>query len=497
MKTKVLSLVLLTALLLTFIVSCGGESGSTAPTETTAAGETTAAEEAAAETTAAPITYRDANLPEKDYGGYNFRIVSRWVNDYIWWYLGTEAQNGEVLNDAVYERNAAIEEAYNVKITEDRNTDAQNFYNKSISAGDDAFDVGFSALSTTFTMGISGQVIDLYSVPYIDLTRDWWDQKLKNDMTVKGHLFFESGDISPNQDIRTYGMVFNKDLCKKLALDYPYDMVRDGKWTLDTFSTYVKGVNQDINGDGVMDYEDRWGFFSETVTSCMFFISSKGRIAEVNKDGLIETNIQSEQNVQRLTKALELMTNQETTLWANPYVASHDNSWSAASAWYAEGNALIRSSVIEPIPRDYRTMETDFGVLPFPKYNEAQDEYYSLTSPGAQVIFIPMTVSDVERCGIILEALSAQSVSTVSPAFYDVCLNGKYIRDEESADMLDIIFDGKVYDVGYLLSIGSISSKVTALEKEYSTDVVSMLASIESAMQAKIDEYNQKFSELN
>ena len=51
---------------------------------------------------------------------------------------------------------------------------------------------------------------------------------------------------------------------------------------------------------------------------------------------------------------------------------------------------------------------------------------------------MPTNASDPERTEIILEALSAESRYTVQPAYYDISLKGKYIRDEECADMLDI-----------------------------------------------------------
>jgi len=99
-----------------------------------------------------------------------------------------------------------------------------------------------------------------------------------------------------------------------------------------------------------------------------------------------------------------------------------------------------------------------------------------------------VTVTDPDRSALIVEAMAAESVETVRPAFYDVCLTGKYVRDDESSDMIEIILDNKVYDLGYIFNIGSFRSTLQNLEKAYSSDVASAITSIESKMQQALDD---------
>ncbi len=499
MKTKLISLALLAALLLTFFASCGGEGGPAAPSDTTAAGETTNAGGDAAETTAAKISYLDANLPEADYNGYAFRFIqTEPTYDNPWWRIVIPEINGEVLNDAIYTRNKTIEEAFNVAfgVTYYADNSATTAAaKKSISAGDDAFDVIYVHFQSTNSLVQEGMLLDLNTVDNLDLSRDWWDQNMIESLEINGRMMYATGDISPLMNLRSYAMVINKDMCAELGMEAPYQIVRDGQWTAERFTGYVKGVNQDVNGDGKMDYEDRWGFFSENYTSTMMYISFGGRIIAPDGKGGLSYTANNEKNVGRMTRALGLIIDKETTLWANPLVAQNGNSWKAASEWYAAGNALIRSSTFENVPRDYRTMESDFGVLPFPKYDEAQEEYFTTASDGGSVISVPVTVSDAGRAGLILEALAAESVETVTKALYDVCLNGKYIRDNDSAEMIDIIFNGKVYDIGYMLDLGSFRTMLKNLETAYSTDVVSTLAANETKITDALTKYLAAFAD--
>jgi len=490
MNKRITSLALLLASLIITTASCGGADTGSNQADTTAAGGDQAAETTAAETER--ISYKSANLPEKDFEGYNIRFrTPKPSYDNAWWYIDTETENGEILNDAIYERNATIEDAFNVEITcaySDTTDKYRDDLKNAISAGDDLCDIAFGPLDRTNPLFLADMLIDLNTVDHINFEQPWWDQGFVESFTINNKLFFGSGDISSVMDLRTYAMVFNKDLADKLGYDYPYEAVRDNKWTREYFLSYVKGVNSDVNGDGQMNYDDRWGYFSENQCSAMLAVSFDAHIAELDENGKLVTKLLEERNLSRLSAAMEIIIDKEATIWANPLVQENGNSWPVASKWFAEGGALIRSASFETVPRDYRTMEQDFGIIPFPKYDEAQENYRTVTAQTGNIVALPVTVNDPDRAALILEAMAAESVETIKPAFYDVCLTGKYVRDDESSDMIEIILDNKVYDLGYIFNIASFRGTLQNLEKAYSADVASAITSIESAMQKALDE---------
>ena len=98
-------------------------------------------------------------------------------------------------------------------------------------------------------------------------------------------------------------------------------------------------------------------------------------------------------------------------------------------------------------------MEANFGILPLPKYDESQEQYFStMQYNNATVMCVPQTATNLERTGAVLEAWAAESVDTLTVAYYEITLKGKYSRDDESTAMLDLIFSTRVIDQGMLFN---------------------------------------------
>ncbi len=476
------------ALLLLCAVSCGS-SGDTEDTVTTAGGNDAAETNAVTEE---KISWKSTGIEKKNYEGRTFTFISEAItNDQAWYHMAPAETNGETLNDAMFNRNQTIADTFNIQFTEVSIASPHTEFKKAITAGDNTYDVGFLKIPGLFTMAQEGALVNWYDLPNVNLDAEWWDKSVIDQLTVQDQLYFCTGDISPATNVRVYSLVFNKDLCRELSLDLPYEAVLNGTWTIDLFNEYITNVNRDVNGDGVMDYEDRWGYFSQDGNSFMMFFGGGGRVVEINDDGKMEFVLNSDANISLATKAMEISIDASKTLMADPYVKAHGNSWAAASSWFAAGGSLMRSSVFEPVPRDYRSMDTDFGVLPYPKLDENQETYYTLAEQWSIMLSVP-TTADTEYVGTILEVLAAESVSTVSPAFYDVCLEGKSIRDNESVAVLDILFANKLFDYGLIVDeIAGFQTTMRGLESKKSTDVASTFAS----MTKKADKTIEKLSE--
>lgn len=138
-----------------------------------------------------------------------------------------------------------------------------------------------------------------------------------------------------------------------------------------------------------------------------------------------------------------------------------------------------------------RSMETDFGIIPYPKFDEEQERYYSRVSYYNAPI-VPVTNQNAEFTGALLEYFNYASSLTVIPAYRDTVLYGKVIRDEESSDMLDIIFDARVVDIGDTTLCGEIRDGIF---NSLFTNKNNNLSSKIPNMQTVVDKFVSKLPE--
>ena len=476
--------------LLTGILTACGNAANTDITQT----ESAAAEPD--ETTAGVINWESSGLERVDYGGIDFTIFANKDSyDNTWHKLDVAELNGDSLNDAIFNRNRKIEELYNINISVIESSTFANDAKNSIAAGDNAYSLFFAQLTQLVPLSQEGMLTNFYDVNNLSLDNEWWDQNLIEGLTYRDSLYVLNGDVSPSADTRIFVILFNKDMCDELNLEYPYQYVLDGSWTVDRLNEYITNVNYDVNGDAVMDYDDRWGFFTEYGVSYMMFFAGGGKITEKTEDGGLRLAFNHEKGINMAQKAIDIALDASKTCMANPYVAENGNSWPAATAWFANGGALFRSTALEPVPRDIRTLEVNFGILPFPKMSDDQERYYSLPAVLCNVISIPVT-ADPDMAGLILEALCVESVGSVKPAFYDTLLNGKIVRDDDSKEMLDIIFDSKVYDIGLYANIMNFKVTFENMVKDKKSDVASLFASNYESAQAQLEKLCEQYDEL-
>ena len=148
------------------------------------------------------------------------------------------------------------------------------------------------------------------------------------------------------------------------------------------------------------------------------------------------------------------------------------------------------------VPR-YRDMESDFGILPYPKFSETQDDYYSTIFPYiSQFICVPVVQNDISRIATVTEALGYYGEQIVKPAYYDVSLKGQAARDAESLDMLDIIFENLVYDIGYYYQVGPYNKQLIYMLRESDSNFASRYEAYRPAAETQISNINKAFSSI-
>ena len=107
----------------------------------------------------------------------------------------------------------------------------------------------------------------------------------------------------------------------------------------------------------------------------------------------------------------------------------------------------------------FRDYETDYGIVPLPKYDEMQQSYCSFANVSAMTaVVIPksLSVEKLQNTGTFIEAMTALSHYKSIPEAYDATLLSRETRDEDSVEMLRIISEGLMLDLGAVYNIGGL-----------------------------------------
>ena len=494
MRNKRILCAILAAMLLAgfALTSCGNERG----TETTPGGANTDTEtETETETeTKATMATTAAQYTGRDYGGYAVRIADRDAQgDWDTFDVYAEEITGEVINDAVYSRNTKMEELLNIKIEERSFADPTGSTKTSITAGSDDFDMITDGLNSLSTLSTGGLLLDYNTISTIHPENEWWDQAMYRDLSVLNHVYFMTGDISVMDNYGTWCYLFNKDMVSDLGLENPYTLVNEGKWTIDKFRELSADVSTDLNGDGVMDQADQYGLSTTPDTVYGLFYSCGGRFIEKDADDLPVFSVDVDKCSSILEKTGSIMADRNATLLSS-LIKGETNPIVTIQNCFIEGRSLFYGEVMFHVNR-LREMADDFGIIPMPKYDEAQAQYVTYTNPAGLMLVIPKTTADVGCTGAVLEAMASLSHTTLTPAYYDNALKGKFARDNDSGAMLDLIFENRVYDLTQIYGWGSMPSSYNALALKGSSDLASLIAQKQSAIDTSIEKFVAAFTE--
>ena len=453
------------------LVACGQSAAS--QSEETAAAQTTAAE-----TEAVTTSMFSDSLGEMDFGGADFRIRTI-QNLNVHSYVDVTEPSADVFDQALYERNRAIEERFNIVIRETVAEDNASLFRKLIMAGDDAFEMGTLRCTDALTFWEDELIYDISVLPHLDLSKSYWAGKLNDSISIGGYQYTAIGDYDINVLDLTFAMVFNKQLIADNDLDSPYALVNDGKWTMDAMLSMMTAVTSDLNGDGAMDENDRWGYLAAGKMVLPGFWIGAGEMSILkDADDRPYINMTSDRFNAVFSRIFEITYDAQTRYATKKVDADVPTEHIPI---FSENRALFMDTSLFHL-QSLRSMDTDFGILPYPKYDEAQEEYYSRVSYyWANVV--PVTNGNLDMTGAILEALNSASASTAVSAYYDIALKTKYSRDEESSKMLDLIFANRVVDIGDTILCADIRDGfISQMYEKNNRDLASQIAKKEKTI---------------
>ena len=482
---KIMSALLLVAILISVLAGCSGsEKGvedNNAPRPDSMGGSDDTLEEITGPSEFEP-------LEGVDYGGYKFRIMSPGpeirgasstlaaINE-----IAPEEETGDPINDSVYRRNREVEALYNIEIVPvflsgERDAVAQSAL-RSIKANDDAYDailtVGWNARTL---LTDRNNTYNLLEIPNLDLSKSWWAQKAVSELSIANQLHMVTGDISIFSPLTMNIFFMNKEMAENYELENAYDLVRQGKWTWDKLIEMCRQVSRDLDGDGAMTGSDMYGVFGEHA-SIRFAVQGSGeRITKKDENDIPYLAFNTENTVKAIDYILESILNKEIGIYINDYISQYGGDGTRTYNEFGfpkfqNGEILFFYYVLGKA-LDWRALEWDFGMLPFPKLSEQQSEYYTSTALWNEThLFVPATNQDIDRTGAVLDAMGYYSQKYMRPAVIDVTVINKAVRDDDSAEMVNLMLDTRTYDLGVVYNWGDIDGNVLFTSASSRTNV--------------------------
>ncbi|MBQ8509733.1 MAG: hypothetical protein IJ493_07495 [Clostridia bacterium] len=493
---KKLSLLLVIAMLAS-ITACGGTSNDIEDTTTAASTEA----EVTVDTSLRENT--PDNLPELDFKGETVTIFYR-ANQYAD-VVGGEEETGDLVNDAVFNRNRKVEERLNITLEyiayESDVTQFSNAVRSVVTAGDDAYDIIHHAQYEQAILAVEGMLVNLIDAPYIDYDQPWWATDYMDIIAIHPDYRYQLiGDFSTSRISSVSANFVNKRMLEDNfgSVDDFYQMILDGNWTFEVMRKYCTDVYKDLNSDGKAGYEDilgsavSWSSQSEHST-----FSAGAKYTERGADGYPQLIADQSRNVEIAEKLYQMVFETEGFYYDSDYKSQTGAQLNA----FKNGTMLFYVQQLGAASNYLREMNDPYGIIPRPKLDENQETYLALVHDGVSSYSVPVTNQNLDMACAVMEAIAAEGYRTVIPAYYEVALKVKYAQDDVSVQLIDLIYNNSttdfIYANNYVFSdagnLGTISRKlIQNKSKDYMSTYAGIQSKLEAAFETVFSEFKAK-----
>ena len=414
------------------------------------------------------------------------------------------SENGaDVIQDAAYNRVLAVNDLYNVDINAITTktsvaAEAQNDIEGQLGT----YDLILCEVTAIGALSIQHLLADLteYDGEELQLDAPWYNQNFVKNMSIGGRLFYVIGDFSIIDNEGITVIQYNMDLFDEYGLDNPYTMVYDGTWTIDAMHELCKGRVNDYDGSGSIDQYDEFGLISSYSNINSYITGGACFYAQKDEDDIPYLSINNSRTISILDAVLAMFYDASASRDFDAFTkdAAIPNSYEYSNKVFMEDRCLMRQVAMYRVTQT-RSMTSDFGFLPKPKFDASQDKYYHMYSSASPAVAVPSYVKTgrtVEGNVAVMEALSYYGRTILLYQYYDVVMKGRIARDQDSREMLDIIFDASYFDIGACNNFGNINSVFRSSAATGTNMFSSDYDAIKSAAESAIEEYVDSWSKF-
>lgn len=434
-------------------------------------------------------TPENPNLPAKDYGGYEFTFITNQGTAYNTGYLISDGEDYNVLDEAIDERNAIIQEKYKIVVKQMNVPDITTTVRTQVMGGVTEFDAILASCSNLATMAQDNLLMNLLDIELFDWDKSYWDSNSKEQLLIGNKLYFANCALN----IHTIGfcVFFNKQLIADYQLPSPYELMEKNEWTIDTWAEMVTSVSRDMDNNGVMTEFDQYGTLYEHHNPRMFLYASGVRATTNDENGYPRITLMDDgtKTVNIYEKLKQVFCNDACSYCmacANVDfdAAQYPHKYSYLRYLFTQDLYLFHYTS-EGAMSAFADMESEFGVVPFPKYDKTQEVYKTIYPYNNNLFALPSVYEDIERTATIIEDMNYVSSYTIVPTWFETLLQRRYARDSESEESLHILRNNCVYDLGLYYNFGQLRNELLDADPRQS-NISRNYARFEKAINASI-----------
>ncbi|MBE6657891.1 MAG: hypothetical protein E7604_05535 [Ruminococcaceae bacterium] len=437
--------------------------------------ETKAAEE---------LRYLDT-LESRDMEGFQYRIVAQ-HSETRPNFLISEEVTGEVVNDAIHTRDNALENRLNIELVRIPYADRgvlKSDVTKSLMANSDEYDLIITAFSDGInSMTTQNLLMDLTTIPHITLDSQYWNKSISDYMRFNGKQFFTSGPVSVSYLYTPTHVLVNRDLAKELQLPDMQELVMEGKWTIDMMASMMKDAAYDLNGDGNMKMpDDRFAAIWGHTFGNEMYLAAGLHAVQSDSSGNWTINIDDADSVDFILKCADLFSDKSKMLVFTGTNVDHYKV-------FTEGRLLFIDSTVANTIFYVRGMEQDFGILPIPVLNEGDPYLTECNTWLPSGIAVPITATDTERLGLIMETMAVYSYDYLLPAVAEKTL-GKVSHTNTDYQILTMTFNNASFELNTIMDFGGSSQLLRSACFGAVKNFASSYEKIHDAAQKALDDF--------
>lgn len=450
-------------------------------------------------------------VPADYLGNYNFNgktVGILYWSDYTMQEFEPTDDLSDSINKAIYSRNTAVEQRLGIKLQYDKtpgnDSKMDNYISKvksDFASAQVSYDMYATYSRVAPQLAYTGYTADLAKLEPLDFSKAWWPKALVSECTIGDQLYFCSGDISTNMLWMMIGTFFNKKLVDTYKLDAPYDLVKEGKWTIETLKTMTANVFEELDGEEGGTDGDFYGYAIFKTNIDALGTASGYSIIKRQSDGKLALNPDyfGEKMLNTMKSIHEWFHTSDgfyysTSAGAPRVVFREERALFLTDRLFVAAGKDSSSS-----ENDKSAIPFDFGIVPNPKWTESQDGYCTNLGHPFTMYAISKKANDIKATATTLELMAAESYRYVTPAVFEVAMKLRYSKDSVDSEMYDYIRNSVKIELGRVMcncidtyTSNAFQQAITAVS--FSTRTYKMKS---STLTRKINELNEKFKSLS